>query len=173
MYAIIKSGGKQAKVSPGDVIEVELLNTEDDSVSFTPILVVDDQGSTISDKDSLSKASVTAKVIAGQEIMHCNDCPAKVGMSVKAFDGTMPGACIAAPLMLDGVVYGALEFIRREPCNDPWGETEISAVGIIATLVTSLLGVFGQIDRLRKSESALLDYILDLRAGRGGCGTLT
>ncbi|MBT8240568.1 MAG: 50S ribosomal protein L21 [Acidimicrobiia bacterium] len=63
MYAIIKSGGKQAKVSPGDVIEVELLHTQDESVSFTPILVVDDQGSTISDKDSLSKASVTAKVL--------------------------------------------------------------------------------------------------------------
>ena len=63
MYAIIKSGGKQAKVSPGDVIEVELLHTEDESVSFTPILVVDDQGSTISDKDSLSKAAVTAKVL--------------------------------------------------------------------------------------------------------------
>ena len=63
MYAIIKSGGKQAKVSPGDVIEVELLHAEDESVSFTPILVVDEQGSTISDKDSLSKASVTAKVL--------------------------------------------------------------------------------------------------------------
>ena len=63
MYAIIKSGGKQAKVSPGDVIEVELLHTEGESISFTPILVVDEQGSTISDKDSLAKASVTAKVL--------------------------------------------------------------------------------------------------------------
>jgi large subunit ribosomal protein L21 len=63
MYAIIKSGGKQAKVSPGDVIEVELLHTEGESISFTPILLVDDQGSTISDKDSLAKASVTAKVL--------------------------------------------------------------------------------------------------------------
>lgn len=64
MYAIIKSGGKQTKVSPGDVIEVELLHTEDSSVSFTPILVVDGDGATITDKDKLAKASVTAKVIA-------------------------------------------------------------------------------------------------------------
>ena len=64
MYAIIKSGGKQTKVSPGDIIEVELLHTEDSSVTFTPILVVDGDGATITDKDSLAKASVTAKVIA-------------------------------------------------------------------------------------------------------------
>jgi large subunit ribosomal protein L21 len=63
MYAIIKSGGKQAKVSPGDVIEVELLRTEEENVSFTPILVVDAEGSTISDKDALAKASVTARVL--------------------------------------------------------------------------------------------------------------
>ena len=63
MYAIIKSGGKQAKVTTGDVIEVELLHTEDEKVSFTPLLVVDDSGSTITDKDSLAKATVTAKVL--------------------------------------------------------------------------------------------------------------
>ena len=63
MYAIIKSGGKQAKVTPGDVIEVELLHTEEESVSFTPLLIVDEEGSTITDKDSLAKASVTAKVL--------------------------------------------------------------------------------------------------------------
>ena len=63
MYAIIKSGGKQAKVTTGDVIEVELLHTDDETVSLTPILIVDDSGSTISDKDALAKATVTAKVL--------------------------------------------------------------------------------------------------------------
>lgn len=63
MYAIIKSGGKQAKVTPGDVIEVELLHTDEERVTFTPILVVDDEGSTITDKDQLEASSVTAKVL--------------------------------------------------------------------------------------------------------------
>ena len=39
MYAIIRTGGKQAKVRPGDVIDVELLKTDDEEVSFTPLLV--------------------------------------------------------------------------------------------------------------------------------------
>lgn len=120
----------------------------------------------------LQHASLTAHAVSGHEIIHCSDCPKHADEPQRAFDGSVPGSCIVAPLMLDGVVYGALEFICREPRDEPWGDAEISAVGIIAMLVTSLLGVFGQIEKLRKSESALLDYILDLRAGRAGCKTL-
>ena len=63
MYAIIRSGGKQAKVRPGDVIEVELLKNADDTVKFTPLLVVDDAGNAISDKSVLAEASVQANVL--------------------------------------------------------------------------------------------------------------
>ena len=62
MYAIIRAGGKQAKVAEGDVIDIERIKNSDD-VSFTPLLIVGDDGSVISDKKALSKASVTAKVI--------------------------------------------------------------------------------------------------------------
>jgi len=44
MYAVIKTGGKQHKVKPGDVIEVEKLVHEGQTVTFHPILVVDDDG---------------------------------------------------------------------------------------------------------------------------------
>lgn len=63
MYAIIRTGGKQSKVRPGDVIEVELLKTDDEQVSFTPLLVVDEGGSAISDKSKLSGMPVVAKVL--------------------------------------------------------------------------------------------------------------
>lgn len=63
MYAIIKTGGKQAKVRPGDVIDVELLHTDDESVSFTPIFAADGDGSTFSDADSLADVVVTARVL--------------------------------------------------------------------------------------------------------------
>ena len=62
MYAIIRAGGKQAKVAEGDVIDIERIKDSDD-VSFTPLLIVGDDGSVITDKDALAKASVTAKVI--------------------------------------------------------------------------------------------------------------
>jgi large subunit ribosomal protein L21 len=63
MYAIIRTGGKQTKVRPGDVIDVELLKTDDENVTFTPLLVVDDSGAAISDRTLLAKATVSAKVL--------------------------------------------------------------------------------------------------------------
>jgi large subunit ribosomal protein L21 len=63
MYAIIRTGGKQTRVRPGDVIQVELLKKADETVSFTPLLVVDDAGTAISDRGVLAGASVHAKVL--------------------------------------------------------------------------------------------------------------
>ncbi len=63
MYAIIRTGGKQAKVRQGDVIQVELLKGAGDEVSFTPLLVVTEDGTAISGHSDLASASVTAKVL--------------------------------------------------------------------------------------------------------------
>ncbi|HJP66267.1 MAG TPA: 50S ribosomal protein L21 [Actinomycetota bacterium] len=67
MYAVIKTGGKQHRVKAGDVIEVELVHGgQDETVTFTPILVVDDDGKAHVGKD-LGKASVTAKLVGEQK----------------------------------------------------------------------------------------------------------
>jgi len=63
MYAIIRAGGKQAKVQSGDVIEIERVKSDDSELTFAPLLVVDDKGTAVSDKALLGKASVTAKVL--------------------------------------------------------------------------------------------------------------
>jgi large subunit ribosomal protein L21 len=62
MYAIIRTGGKQAKVHEGDIIDVERIKGSD-KVSYTPLLIVGDDGSVIADRKVLSKASVTAKIL--------------------------------------------------------------------------------------------------------------
>jgi len=62
MYAIIRTGGKQAKVSEGDVIDVELLHA-DGKVEFTPLVVVDAKGKVFSGRDKMKTAKVTAKVV--------------------------------------------------------------------------------------------------------------
>jgi large subunit ribosomal protein L21 len=67
MYAVIKAGGKQHKVKAGDVIEVEYMHgVEDESVTFRPLLVVDDDGKTHVGKE-LEKAVVTAKAAGEQK----------------------------------------------------------------------------------------------------------
>jgi large subunit ribosomal protein L21 len=60
MYAVIKTGGKQHKVRAGDVIEVEKIVHEGETVTFQPLLVVDDDGSTHVGAEA-AKATVTAK----------------------------------------------------------------------------------------------------------------
>jgi large subunit ribosomal protein L21 len=66
MYAVIKTGGKQHKVQPGDVIEVELMHGIGDTVTFHPLLVVEDDGTTHYGKEA-AKAVVTAKPVGEQK----------------------------------------------------------------------------------------------------------
>jgi large subunit ribosomal protein L21 len=67
MYAVIKVGGKQERVTPGDVIEVEFMKVDPgSSVEFEPILVVDDDGKAHHGK-GLSKARVTAKLLGDKK----------------------------------------------------------------------------------------------------------
>ena len=40
MYAVIESGGKQYRVAPGDVIDIELLGEPGESVRFDRVLMV-------------------------------------------------------------------------------------------------------------------------------------
>ncbi|HKZ24593.1 MAG TPA: 50S ribosomal protein L21, partial [Acidimicrobiia bacterium] len=63
MYAIIRAGGKQAKVKAGDVIDVERMKGAGETVQFTPLLVVGDDGHTWSDRQTLAGAKVHATVI--------------------------------------------------------------------------------------------------------------
>ncbi|MGA9161111.1 MAG: 50S ribosomal protein L21 [Actinomycetota bacterium] len=66
MYAVIKTGGKQHKVKTGDVIEVELMHADGDTVTFQPLLVVDDDGKTHYGKEA-QHAVVTAKLLGEQK----------------------------------------------------------------------------------------------------------
>jgi large subunit ribosomal protein L21 len=62
-YAIFKTGGKQYRVAPGDVIDVEKLNAEAGSeATFSDVLLVA-SGTDIKAGDTLAGATVVAEVI--------------------------------------------------------------------------------------------------------------
>lgn len=62
MYAIVKVGGKQHKVSAGDRIRVEKLGGEEGSeIAFTPLVVVD--GDTLLAVGQNPGLKVTAKIL--------------------------------------------------------------------------------------------------------------
>jgi large subunit ribosomal protein L21 len=64
MYAVIQSGGKQYRVAPGDVIDVELLGEPGDSVRFDQVLMVagdGDNGPQLG--EAIEGAAVTASLV--------------------------------------------------------------------------------------------------------------
>ena len=62
MYAIIATGGKQYKVSEGDVIKVEKLAGEaGDAVTFDQVVAISDD--TLKVGDDVAKATVSATVM--------------------------------------------------------------------------------------------------------------
>lgn len=64
VYAIVKAGGRQEKVSVGDVVVVDKLAAEvGDTVTFEPVMVVD--GDTVTtDAEGLKGTTVSAEVLA-------------------------------------------------------------------------------------------------------------
>jgi large subunit ribosomal protein L21 len=62
MYAIIRTGGKQAKVQEGDILDIERVRAEGE-MTFTPLLFVDGKGKVTSDRKSLQDAKVVARVL--------------------------------------------------------------------------------------------------------------
>ena len=64
MYAVIQTGGKQARVAEGDRVEVELLGQEPGSeVAFRPVLLVDGD-TVVSAPTDLAGASVAGKIVS-------------------------------------------------------------------------------------------------------------
>jgi len=63
MFAVLQTGGKQYKVSTGDVISIEKLNAEKGAaVTFDKVLMISDAGSAKL-AGALSAAKVTGEVV--------------------------------------------------------------------------------------------------------------
>ncbi len=63
VYAIVRAGGRQEKVSVDDVLNIDKVSQETGAtITWQPILVVED-GNVVSDADKLSGYTVTAEVL--------------------------------------------------------------------------------------------------------------
>ncbi|MBE5808061.1 MAG: 50S ribosomal protein L21 [Clostridiales bacterium] len=65
MYAVVKTGGKQYRVSQGDVIFIEKIDKQaDETVTFDEVLLVGDENGTKVGTPVVSGAKVEGKVLA-------------------------------------------------------------------------------------------------------------
>ena len=64
MYAIIKTGGKQYRVSEGDVVYIEKLNVQaDETVNFDEVIAVGKEDGMVIGAPVVEGAQVVAKVL--------------------------------------------------------------------------------------------------------------
>ena len=64
MYAVIKTGGKQYKVAPGDVVRVESLDAKKgDTIEIKDVFMIADGDNISIGKPLLASAKVTAEVV--------------------------------------------------------------------------------------------------------------
>ena len=64
MYAVIKSGGKQHRVEPGELLRLEKLNAEEgDTVNFDEVMLIGKEGNVIVGAPFVDGGKVTAEVV--------------------------------------------------------------------------------------------------------------
>ena len=63
IYAVVETGGKQYKVSPGQTIEVEKLSVEGDTVELDKVYMITDGDNVTVGKPTIAGAKVIASVI--------------------------------------------------------------------------------------------------------------
>jgi large subunit ribosomal protein L21 len=64
VYAIVRAGGRQEKVSVGDVLEIDRVQAAPGDSVELPVLLLVDGAKVTSDKSALAKATVTVEVVA-------------------------------------------------------------------------------------------------------------
>ena len=60
MYAVIRTGGKQYRVAPGDVLKIETVESADNTIEFTDVLAVSGEPGSIAKPET---AKVTAEIL--------------------------------------------------------------------------------------------------------------
>ncbi len=64
MYAVLKTGGKQYKVTPGDVLKVELLDGEKGAtIELSDVLLVEKEGEIMLGRPTVAGAVVKAEIL--------------------------------------------------------------------------------------------------------------
>ena len=64
MYAVLKTGGKQYKVAPGDVLKVELLDGEKGAtIELSDVLLVEKEGEITIGRPTVAGAVVKAEIL--------------------------------------------------------------------------------------------------------------
>jgi large subunit ribosomal protein L21 len=63
VYAIVRAGGRQAKVAVGDVVRIDRLRREPGTTVQLPAVLIVDGAQVTTDREALAQVTVTAEVL--------------------------------------------------------------------------------------------------------------
>ncbi len=108
-----------------------------------------------------------ARLVTGTERLALSDCaPSGGGLTNgpnRSLCGFCPKSYIGAPVVVDGVTFGILEFVGLEARAGGWSETDLALFDHIRLVVSAHLEMYKNIRRLRASEAAIASALLDQR----------
>ncbi|MBI1740163.1 MAG: 50S ribosomal protein L21 [Acidobacteriales bacterium] len=115
MYAVIRAGGKQYKVSPGDVVRVEKINGTDGRVEFSDVLAVSAEAGSVVRPGS--EARVTGEVVdqgRGNKILVFHYKRKKQYKKLRGHRQDFTAVRITE-IAFDGQSFKAPELLKKEP----------------------------------------------------------
>ncbi len=108
MYAVIRTGGKQYRVAPGDVLKIETIGSGDQTVEFSDVLAVSGEPGTLAKPAS---AKVMAEVVGngrGDKVLVFHYKRKKQYKKLQGHRQNFTEVRIKA-IEADGVTYGETE----------------------------------------------------------------
>jgi large subunit ribosomal protein L21 len=132
MFAVIRTGGKQYRVTPNAVLKVEKLDAEPGgSITFTDVLAVGDAGGLVLGGPTVPGASVTATVIAQDRLDKVIIFKKRRRQNSRRKNGHRQHVTVlrVADITAEGRTHGAAD--RSQPAPEP--ATEIPAAAQDAT----------------------------------------
>ncbi|GAA6187464.1 hypothetical protein NBRC116596_05270 [Litorivita sp. NS0012-18] len=125
------------------------------------------------------EGTFAARLVTGTERVALSDCAMSGNGANRSLCGFCPESYLGAPLVVEGVTFGILEFVGLKPREGGWSATDLALFDHIRLVVSAHLEMLKNIRQLRASEAAIASALLDQRetlrqyaASEIGAGTL-
>jgi len=160
-HTLLVAGCRALKADAGVIARVSGSQAE-------PIFSAGPDGKEVTAEQRAAAGSIFGTVVAGQSLQSASDLARSDLAGLKSLVGTVPGSCIAAPIVLENQLFGAIEFSSGSVRDREWSSEEQSMISIIAMFLSAHLAIYSQINALKRSETALLDQLLATKSGMSG-----
>ncbi len=104
-----------------------------------------------------NQPSLSSIVVSGQELVYFQDLALSNAKGRQNLHGDIPGAYIAAPLVVDGLMFGVIEFSAQEARAEPWSEEALNVMSIISLFANAHLEVYSEVRKAKTLEASLAD----------------